>query len=256
MKYCPGCGNPLYGNEKFCPRCGTPQNSGGNQTHIEPPTGNGGWPQGGNATRIDRPYPPGQPTRMNRPNKPKSGIWFWVGFLIAIGIGAAIWIPIYHHNEKTKAEEQARIQQHKRDSITAVQAGLARLERQRQDSIKDEEAHRIHPKMFKSGRWSSNLKSLGFKKVDEKNVYSYDGPDYEYVKYQRIYNGRKITYEYWAEGSSYSSLTFGDKGDKDLFIKEMKALGYKKDGDYYDHSNYDYPPMRVEGNKIYISTDY
>lgn len=254
-KYCPECGNPLVGNEKFCPHCGTPVNSVSNRTLFENPTANDGSAPGGNHTLIDRPYQSGQPTLINKPKKSKTGIWFWIGFLIPIGIGAAIWIPIYQHNEKIKAEQLAKIQKHRRDSVAAVKAELARLEQQRQDSIKDEEAHRIHPKMFKYGD-SSKLKSLGFKKVDEKYVYSDYGPDEEYIKYERVFNGRKIIYEYWAEGSSGSYLTFEDKGDKDLFLKEMKWMGYKKSGNSYEHSNYEYPPMYLEGNKIFISTDY
>ncbi|MCH5223981.1 MAG: hypothetical protein J1E82_08050, partial [Muribaculaceae bacterium] len=177
-----------------------------------------------------------------------------------VGIGAAIWIPVHLHNEKLKAEHLALLEQQRLDSISAVEAELARLEQLRQDSIrqdsiKNEEAYRIHPKMFKYGNFSK-LKSLGFKKVDEEYEDSGDGPDYHYVKYERVFNGRKTIYEITEWGSSNSSLTFEDNGDKDFFLKELKGLGYKKNGRSYENTNYEYPPIYIEGNKIFIAIDY
>ncbi|MCH5318206.1 MAG: hypothetical protein J1E38_00680 [Paramuribaculum sp.] len=58
--------------------------------------------------------------------------------LILIGVGVAIWVPVYQH-KKAEAEEQARLEQIRQDSIAAVEAELARLEQLRQDSIAKEE---------------------------------------------------------------------------------------------------------------------
>ena len=215
--------------------------------------------QQGQPTIIEKPSQDEYPTIIEHPKKSKKGLWIFLSIILVVGIGAAIWISIHHHNEKLKAEQLALIEQQRLDSIAAVEAELAKLEQLRldsirQNSIKDEEANRIHPKMFKYGNFSK-LESLGFKKVYEKYEEG-DQLDFQYCKYERVFNGRKTIYDYYEGGSTNSSLTFEDKDDKYLFLKELKGLGYKKSGNSYETTNFDYPPIYVEGDKIYIAIDY
>ena len=131
MKPCPRCGKMISDKATKCPQCGLDVNNISS-------TGNSQDPQNINRPPVNEwSSQQGQPPFIEPPRKSKKGLWIGLIILLAVGIGAAIWIPVYRHNEKLKAEQLAIIEQHRRDSIAAVEAELARLEQQRLDSIRN-----------------------------------------------------------------------------------------------------------------------
>ncbi|MCH5318207.1 MAG: zinc ribbon domain-containing protein [Paramuribaculum sp.] len=93
---CPECGNTVSDKAKTCPHCGIGISD----------------------------------VKQGAPNNGSGGgkkLWLILVSLILIGVGVAIWVPVYQHK---RAEELARIEQMRQDSIAAVEA-----ERLRQDSI-------------------------------------------------------------------------------------------------------------------------
>lgn len=253
LRDCPECGKKISDKAERCPHCGVdPRKARENVAPERKPV---------EATTA---YGSNEPNNGSGGGKKK--LWLILVPLILIGIGIAIWVPVYQHK---KAEELARIEQMRQDSIAAVEAELARIEQLRQDSIKAaedsikrEEEFRVHPSIFKGGNYSAKLEKLGFKLIRH-NVHEYeDGPDEEEEIYERVFNNRKITYVFWSDSSSGAHITFEDKGDFDQFVKEMKAIGYRKGandwpGTYSVPNNWDYAPMTIGKNqRIHISMDY
>ena len=148
LKPCPRCGKMISDKAERCPQCGLDVmniNSAQNPQNQQPKS---------RPTIIDKPLPQGQPTIIEKPSqdeyttlieqpkKSKKGLWICLCIILAIGIGAAIWIPVHRHNEKLRAEHIALLEQQRLDSIAAVEAELARLEQIRQDSIRQDSIFR------------------------------------------------------------------------------------------------------------------
>ncbi|MCH5318211.1 MAG: zinc ribbon domain-containing protein [Paramuribaculum sp.] len=118
LRDCPGCGKMISDKAERCPHCGVdPRKARENVAPEQKPV---------EATTA---Y---SPKGANNGRGGKKKLWLILVPLILIGIGVAIWVPVYQHK---KAEEQARIEQMRQDSIAAVEAELARIEQLRQDSI-------------------------------------------------------------------------------------------------------------------------
>ncbi|MCH5318212.1 MAG: zinc ribbon domain-containing protein [Paramuribaculum sp.] len=253
LRDCPECGKMISDKAERCPHCGVdPRKERENVAPERKPV---------EATTA---YGSNEPNNGSGGGKKK--LWLILVPLILIGVGVAIWVPVYQHK---KAEEQARIEQMRQDSIAAVEAELARIEQWRQDSIKAaedsikrEEEFRLNPRDLLDysrsnydDRLTKTLKKLGFERTNY--FYSpggYEETPYWEASYERVFNNRKITLELHELGDNF--LIFESAIDKDQFVKDMKALGYKKgtnfSKDVYAVPNKYYFPVTIEGNKIVI----
>ena len=289
LKPCPQCGKMISDKAERCPKCGldvrslySAENSQAtqninnppinektaiNNTSTQPPNNENPSHQGDPSFIKEPPY--NEVSYIEKPKKSRSGLWISVCIILAVGIGAAIWIPVHLHNEKLKAEHLALLEQQRLDSIAAVRedsikrAEIERIEKARQDSIKEEDELRLLPK-YLCGNTFKNLEKIGFKKVYEEK---HDVPDEPgltegEIIYERILNGRKIVYRFSFDTSSYSDFTFYDKEDLNKFISALKSIGYKK-GEYNYYVRYkngeedwNYPPISIDGNVIGVSVDY
>ena len=141
LKPCPQCGKMISDKAERCPKCGLDLRNTSEQAKapdaqnilqqplIEKPTANEGSEYRSNPTIIERHYQSGQPTRIDKPKKSKRGLWIFLSIILAVGIGAAIWIPVHLHNEKllTPEEEVRKFGSYFVEKISAGQL----------DSIKD-----------------------------------------------------------------------------------------------------------------------
>ena len=120
LKPCPQCGKMISDKAERCPKCGLDLRNTSEQAKapdaqnisqqplIEKPTANEGSAYRSNPTIIERHYQSGQHAWIDKPKKSKRGLWIVLSIILAIGIGAAIWIPLYHNQKLKKPEEEVR----------------------------------------------------------------------------------------------------------------------------------------------------
>ena len=251
---CPECGNTVSDKAKTCPHCGVEISD---VKQGAPNNGNGGG---------------------------KKNLWMILVPLILIGVGVAIWVPAYQHK---KAEELARIEQLRQDSIAAVEAELARLEQLRQDSI-EEIKNRLTINLFcetKSKNYNittlkvmilknfktiqQDLESLGFEVSENKSLREEIQGDY--------YNFKNLTLtrEKWNDNITVSLnenkenivITFPNSELKDYFLESALKDNFRKVSDkkYTNYKKWQEPAyegswdcgtkLSVNGNQITISED-
>lgn len=135
------------------------------------------------------------------------------------------------------AEQLAKIEAARRDSI-------------RQDSIEEEERMRVTYKLltpYEGIPKVKELKKLGFKLKYEKT----GGQGAEYGlpskegEYERIFNGRKITYIYSTCDDVREYFYFEDKRDFDFFLKDLKMSTDRGEADAFT----------PEGAGLYVEKD-
>ena len=277
LKPCPRCGNYISDKAVRCPKCGLYlRNTSGQakapdaqnisqQTLNEKPTANEGSANRSNPTIIERPYQSGQPARIDKPKKSKTGLWIFLCIILAVGIGAAIWIPVHHHNEKLKAEHLALLEQQRLDSIAAVEAELARIEQQRRDSIEFEQYKQsidnqfVTPKdiftSYKNG-WTDGVKKMlkarGYELTNTRKfeeewydegtfintewTYTLESPNPEY----KVWN--KVKLQDQGDEGEICYIEFCDEEHLQSFIKQSLKLGLKKEkgSNYYRRDSEDY----------------
>ena len=265
LKPCPRCGKMISDKAERCPQCGLDvknlnsahnpqyQQNNSHPTIIDRPL------QQGQPTIIDRPSQDEYPTIIEYPKKSKRGLWIFLSIILVVGIGAAIWIPIHHHNEKLKAEQLAIIEQQRLDSIAAVEEQI------RQDSIEFENTHRLTADIwftkgdpFTKNNWVKTIKNMDFEPGKIVNTGKVDGEveyelfDSRYIPYYRTINGRKIEirdhqYKLLSEGGSEPfpvtnsewvggteiDIIFYDKNDYEDLKKSLKSMGLKKKENYW-----------------------
>lgn len=181
------------------------------------------------------------------------------------GLGIVLLVAGCSRNENTgkgNSEEAVQDSIKTADSIAQVEIAKAaeaaaeqiRLDSLRQDSINTEERMRLRIKMFYDNPEKA-LKSVGFKKVYDKCD---DDGEVEccVIKYERILNGRKITYTIQLDTSTDCYLSFSDPQDQEKFMEDAKSNGYKKgEYGYYwkEKNNYYYPYIDIEGRKVHVN---
>ena len=135
------------------------------------------------------------------------------------------------------AEQLAKIEAARRDSI-------------RQDSLAEEERMRVTYKLltpYEGIPKVKELKKLGFKLKYEKT----GGQGAEYGlpskegEYERIFNGRKITYIYSTCDDVREYFYFDDKRDFDFFLKDLKMSTDRGEADAFT----------PEGAGLYVEKD-
>ena len=114
LKPCPRCGKMISDKAERCPQCGL-EVKNINSAHNPQYQQNNSHPtifdrplQQSQPTIIEKPSQDEYPTVIEYPKKSKKGLWIFLSIVLAVVIGAAIWIPIHHHNEKLP-EEKVRI---------------------------------------------------------------------------------------------------------------------------------------------------
>lgn len=143
LKPCPRCGKLISDKAERCPKCGldvrnfsSPGNSQGTQnirssSIIEKTAINNSFTQLPiNEMSFQHTLPinkegsfyVGNQSYIEPPKKSKTGLWICVSIILAVGIGAAIWIPVHLHNEKLKAKQLALLEQHRLASIAMAEA--------------------------------------------------------------------------------------------------------------------------------------
>ena len=285
LKPCPQCGKMISDKAERCPKCGLDvkslyleENSQGtqninnppinekaviNNTSTQPPNYENPSHQG-DPSVIKEPSYNEVSSYTENPKKSRTGIWICVCIILAVGIGAAIWIPIYKHNEKIKAEHLALLEQQRLDSIAAVEAEMARLEQMRLDSIEFENSHRLTADIWftKGATLMKNhclntIKNMDFEPGEIVNTGKVDGEveyelfDSRYIPYYRTINGRKIeirdhqykllrwggsgepaTNSEWVGGTEID-IIFYDKNDYEDLKRSLKSIGLKRDGNIW-----------------------
>ena len=272
LKPCPRCGKMISDKAERCPQCGLDVknlNSAQNPQNQQPKS---------RPTIIDKPLPQGQPTIIEEhsqygnptyvapPKKSRTGLWICLGIILAVGIGAAIWIPVHRHNEKLKAEHLALLEQQRLDSIAAVEAELARLEQIRQDSIELEQYKQsidnqfVTPKdifaSYKNGGDKGLIKTLkekGYKLIkteryeepipgdeddfwiNERTTYALESTNPEYPVWNKV-----ITDTGGNGWESICDIEFCDEEHLQSFIQQSLKLGLKKEkyGNGYEYSRH------------------
>ena len=131
LKPCPRCGKMISDKAERCPKCAldlrntsTQENARGARNAPQSPiigksTANDVPAQRSNPTVIPGPYQSVQPKKIVKPKKSKTGLWIFLCIILAVGIGAAIWIPIYRNKEKLN---MALLEQRRLDSIAMADA--------------------------------------------------------------------------------------------------------------------------------------
>ncbi|MCH5318205.1 MAG: SPOR domain-containing protein [Paramuribaculum sp.] len=135
---CHGCGKKVSDKAKNCPHCGVEISE---IKQAGSPSVEDGQPTMPITNEASPTYGSNDPGNGGGGGKKK--LWLILVPLILIGIGVAIWVSVYQHK---KAEELARIEQLRQDSIAAVEA-----DRLRQDSLqaaKDERRLNIDDEYF------------------------------------------------------------------------------------------------------------
>ena len=150
LKPCPQCGKMISDKAETCPKCGldiknlySAENSQGTQNINNPPIN-----ENAELNNIsiqppinEKPSHQGDPSFIKEHSsneassytgqmkKSRTGLWIVLSIILAVGIGAAIWIPVHLHNEKllTPEEEVRKFGSYFVEKISAGQL----------DSIKD-----------------------------------------------------------------------------------------------------------------------
>ena len=165
LKPCPQCGKMISDKAEKCPQCGLdiknfpPEEISsdihdvGNTSIIEKSIISDNSEPIEQAVLTEKYLSVENPIVNKKKNKTRKWLWFWLCFTWLVGIGAAIWIPIYRHNEKlndrelvlkemqrldsvadVESKKLELINNQKLDSMAAVETEPERLEQVRQDS--------------------------------------------------------------------------------------------------------------------------
>ena len=273
LKPCPQCGKMISDKAEKCPKCGldiknlySAENSQGtqninnppinektalNNTSTHQPSNEGPFNQGVSSS-INEPSYNEVSSYKENPKKSRTGLWICVCIILAVSMGAAIWIPIYKHNEKIKAEQLARIILHRRDSIAAVEAELARLEQMRLDSIKLEQYKQsidnqfVTPKdiftSYKKG-WTDGVKKMlnakGYELTDIRKFEEqwYDEGTFINTEWTYALESTNPEYKVWNKVRLFDQgdegeicyIEFCDEEHLQSFIQQSLKLGLKKE---------------------------
>ena len=258
LRPCPRCGKMISDKAEKCPHCGLDVKNFSSigpsqelQNVSPPPTTEYRIPQGSPQVTENNSYEGNYPY-IEPPKKSRTVLWIFLGIIIAVGIGAAIWIPIHHHNEKMKAEHLALLEQQRLDSIAAVEAELARQEQMRCDSIKLEQYKQsidnqfVTPKdiftSYKNGRTDGvkkMLKAKGYELTNTRKVEEqwYDEGTFINTEWTYALESTNPEYKVWNKVRLFDQgdegeicyIEFCDDEHLQSFIQQSLKLGLKEE---------------------------